>query len=224
MNMINSFGCVKGEGKMELLEIASFGFFVIFIATLFIFAELMVKAKGLFGIIGIVLMALYFSYHLTAAGSLWIVLLYVIGLALIIFDGKVTTDGTIALLGILLMILGLALPAPGITYGILVAMAFILAAPASYLFTKVFPSRNMWEKMTLKDQLSSEQGYNSMNESYKDLVGKNGVTKTPFRPTGTVELDGKLYSATTDNQWVQAEQKVKVISVDGTRIVVVPEN
>ncbi|WP_096188394.1 NfeD family protein [Evansella halocellulosilytica] len=208
---------------MEMLDNATFGFFVVFIATLFIFGELMVRAKGLFGILGVVIMALYFSHHLTATASLWIVVLYLVGLMLIIFDGKVTGDGSIAVVGILLMILGLAIPSPGIIYGILVAMALILAVPTSYLFTKVFPSRDMWSKLTFKDKLSSEHGYNSMNESYKELVGKSGVTKTPFRPTGTVEIEGTLYSATTDNQWVESEQKVKVISADGTRIVVVPE-
>ncbi|MBU9722456.1 MULTISPECIES: NfeD family protein [Bacillaceae] len=209
---------------MELLDNASFGFFVIFIATLFIFGELMVRAKGIFAVLGVVIMAMYFSYHLTAGASLWIVVLYLIGLMLIIFDGKVTTDGTIALFGILLMILGLALPAPGIVYGALVAMALIIAAPTSYLFTKVFPPRNMWSKMTLKDKLTSDLGYNSMNESYKDLIGKTGVTKTPFRPTGTIDVDGKLYSATSDNQWLEPNQKIRVISADGTRIVVVPES
>ncbi|PYZ94288.1 hypothetical protein CR194_01760 [Salipaludibacillus keqinensis] len=209
---------------MEFLDQAVFGFMVVFIATLFIFGEVMVRTKGLFGVIGIVIMAIYFSYHLTTGDSFWVVILYLIGLSLIIFDGKVTTDGTIAGIGILFMILGLALPAPGLTYGILVGMAFVIAAPSSYLFTKVFPKRNMWEKMTLKDQLSSEHGYNSMNEDYVDLVGKTGITKTPFRPTGTIEIEGKLYSATSDNQWIKEEEKVKIISVDGTRIVIVPEN
>ncbi|UTR14413.1 nodulation protein NfeD [Salipaludibacillus sp. LMS25] len=209
---------------MEFLDYAAFGFFVVFIATLFIFGEMMVRTKGLFGVIGVVIMAIYFSYHVTAGDSVWIVILYLIGLSLIIFDGKVTTDGTIASLGILLMVLGLAIPAPGLTYGALVAMAFLIAAPSSYLFTKVFPRRNMWEKMTLKDRLTSEHGYNSMNDSYNELVGKTGVTKTPFRPTGTVEIDGKLYSATSDNQWIKENETVKVLSVDGTRIVVVPES
>ncbi|SDY53389.1 NfeD-like C-terminal, partner-binding [Evansella caseinilytica] len=208
---------------MEVLDNASLGFLVIFIATLFIFGELMVKAKGIFAVIGIVIMTMYFSYHLTATASIWVILLYIVGLLLIIFDGKVTTDGTIALIGLLMMILGLALPAPSIMYGVLVAMALIVAAPTSYLFTKVFPPRNMWSKMTLKERLTGDLGYNSMNADYKDLVGKTGVTKTSFRPTGTVEIEGKLYSATTDNQWMDTEQKVKVISVDGTRIVVVPE-
>ncbi|WP_280768463.1 NfeD family protein [Salipaludibacillus daqingensis] len=208
---------------MEFLDQAVFGFFVVFLATLFIFGEVMVRTKGLFGIIGIVIMAIYFSYHLTAGDSLWVVILYLIGLSLIIFDGKVTTDGTIAGIGILFMVLGLALPAPSLTYGVLVGMAFVIAAPASYLFTKVFPKRNMWNKMMLNDKLSSEHGYNSMNDDYRDLIGKTGRTKTPFRPIGTIEIEGKLYSATTDNQWLKEEQKVKVISVDGTRIVIVPE-
>jgi membrane-bound ClpP family serine protease len=208
---------------MEFLDQAIFGFFVVFIATLFIFGEIIVRTKGLFGLIGIVIMAIYFSYHLTAGDSFWVVILYLIGLSLIIFDGKVTTDGTIAAIGLLFMVLGLAIPAPDLTYGVLVGMAFIIAAPAAYLFTKVFPKRRMWDKMTLKDKLSSEHGYNSMNDDYHDLVGKSGKTKTPFRPIGTVEIDEKLYSATTDNQWLNEEEKVKVISVDGTRIVIVPE-
>lgn len=207
---------------MEFLDIAVLGFFVIFLATLFIFGEVMVKAKGLFAVIGIVLMTTYFSYHLTAADGMWVILLYMIGMALIIFDGKVTTDGTIAGVGIILMILGLAIPAPTFTYGVLVSLAFVLAAPTSYLFTKVFPSRSIWEKMLFKDRMTSEEGYNSMNDSYKELVGKEGKTKTPFRPTGTVEIDGKLYSATSDNLWLKEETEVKILAADGTRILVSP--
>lgn len=208
---------------MEILDNASIGFIVVFIATLFLFGELMVKAKGLFGILGIAIMAMYFSYHLTATDSLWIVLLYVIGIILIIFDGKVTTDGTLAVVGLLLMITALALPAPTLLYKVLAGMGLVIAAPTSYLFTKVFPPRNMWSKMTLNDRLTSDLGYNSMNEAHKDLLGKKGVTKTPFRPTGTVEIDGAYYSATTDNQWLDDGVNIKVISVDGTKIVIVPE-
>ncbi|SDN42311.1 NfeD family protein [Alkalicoccus daliensis] len=207
---------------MEFLDMAVLGFFVVFLATLFLFGEVMVKAKGLFAVIGIVIMSVYFSYHLTAADSMWVVLLYVIGLALIIFDGKVTSDGSIAGVGIILMILGLALPAPTFTYGVLVSMAFVFAAPTSYLFTKVFTARAMWDKVLLKDRMTEEEGYNSMNNSYKELVGKEGITKTPFRPTGTVEIEGKLYSATTDNFWLQEETDIKVLSADGTRILITP--
>jgi membrane-bound ClpP family serine protease len=207
---------------MDILNLASVGFFVVFLGTLFLFGELLVKVKGLFAIIGIGIMATYFSFHITPGSGmgLWVALLYICGVSLIVIDGKFITDGTVALLGLLLMILGIALPTPTIVYGFLVAMALILGGAASTLFMKVFPSRNLWSKMTLKDRLTGELGYNSLNATYKDLVGRVAVTTTPFRPIGTIEIDGKYYSATSDSQWLNAETKVKVISVDGTRIVV----
>lgn len=207
---------------MDILNIASVGFFVVFLGTLFLFGELFVKVKGLFAIIGIGIMATYFSFHITAGSGvgLWVALLYICGVSLIIIDGKFITDGTVALLGIFLMILGIAIPTPSVVYGFLVAMALLLGAAASLLFMKVFPSRNLWSKMTLKDRLTGDLGYNSLSDSYKDLVGKSAVTATPFRPIGTIEVDGKYFSATSDNQWLDAGAKVEVISVDGTRIVV----
>lgn len=208
---------------MEMLEIAAVGFVVVFIATLFIFGELMVRMKGFFAVLGILLMALYFSYHITGAESLWIVVLYLVGLTLIIFDGKVTADGSVGIFGIAFMIAAIALPSPGWVYGVLVAMALILAAPTSFLFTKVFKKRQMWNKILFEDRLTSDKGYNSMNESYKDLIGKKGTAKTDFRPTGTVEIEGKMYSATSDNLWIEAETEVTIIAADGTRILVVPD-
>ncbi|OLO26953.1 hypothetical protein BTR23_21540 [Alkalihalophilus pseudofirmus] len=206
---------------MDILNIASMGFLVVFLGTLFLFGELLVKSKGIFGILGIGIMAVYFSHHLGGGETgIWVILLYITGLVLIVVDGKVISDGTIALLGIVLMILGLAVPAPSFVYGALVAMGLVLGAAASLLFLKVFPSRKLWSKMTLRDRLTGELGYNSINDNYKDLVGKRGKAVTPFRPIGTIEVEGKQYSATSENNWLTEGTMIEVISVDGTRIVV----
>ncbi|WP_026700308.1 NfeD family protein [Salibacterium aidingense] len=205
---------------MEWLSYASVGFLVVFLGTLFLMGEMLVKAKGLFAVLGIAFMSLFFSYHIDAGGNMWIIILYLLGVALIILDGKVISDGTIALFGALLMGLGLAVPTPSITYGILVVFGYISGLFASGLFLKVFPSRNLWSKMTLRDQLGTEQGYNSMNESYKELEGKNAKTLTPFRPTGTIIVDGRHYSATSGDQWLEADEIVTVTAVDGTKILI----
>ncbi|WP_096201272.1 NfeD family protein [Bacillus sp. FJAT-45350] len=205
---------------MELLNIASFGFFVVFLGTLFLFGELLVKVKGFFGIIGIGIMAIYFSFHISVETGLWVIILYIAGLVMIVVDGKVITDGTVAILGIILMILGLAIPAPTFLYGVLVSMGFIFGGFSSFLFLKVFPHRNLWSKMTLRDRLTGDLGYNSINESYKLLIGKTGRTLTPFRPIGTIVVDGKQYSATSETQWIEANEEVVVVSVDGTKIVI----
>lgn len=207
---------------MDILNISSVGFFVVFLGTLFLFGELLVKGKGIFAVIGIGIMATYFSYHITPGSGMgmWVALLYIIGIFLLIIDGKFISDGTLALLGIFLMLVGIAIPTPSFVYGFLVSMALLLGAGASVFFLKVFPARNLWSKMTLKDRLTSDLGYNSLNASYKELIGKQAITKTPFRPIGTIEVEGKYYSATSDSEWLNPNTNVEVVSVDGTRIVV----
>ncbi|MFS0786315.1 NfeD family protein [Shouchella sp. 1P09AA] len=205
---------------IDWLDSATVGFLVVTIGTLFLIGELLVRARGLFGLLGLGLISVYFLHHLNGDASTWVIIFYLIGLALIIFDGNVTSDGTIAAIGVLFMIIGLAVPAPDMVYSILVGMGTVIGAFASLFFLKVFPHRNMWSKMTLKESLSSEAGYNSINEGYKELVGKKGKALTAFRPTGTVEIDGEPYSATSGSIWIEAETEVDVVSVDGTRILV----
>ncbi|WP_018923754.1 NfeD family protein [Salsuginibacillus kocurii] len=205
---------------MAWLDISSFGFLVIFLATTFLIGELLVKSKGIFGAIGILLMAFYFGHHIDGVSGLWVIILYVAGLALIIFDGKVISDGTVAIFGIVLMIIGVAVPTPDMVYGLLVTMGIILGGFSAALFLKVFPRRELWTKITLRDRLSGEEGYNSINEKYHELVGKEGKAITDFRPTGTIEIEGEAYSATSGGQWLKSGTKVTVDNVDGTRIVV----
>ncbi|WP_240376645.1 NfeD family protein [Bacillus piscicola] len=205
---------------MELLNYASIGFLIVFLGTLFLLGEMLVKAKGLFAVLGIAFMSLFFSFHIDSASSIWIIVLYAAGAGLIILDGKIISDGTVALLGALLMSLGLAVPTPTLTYGILVVFGFLLGLVASALFLKVFPRRNLWSKLTLKERMSGDLGFNSLNEKYKGLEGKEGKTITPFRPIGTVIIDGHHYSATSGNEWLEEGIQVEVVSVDGTRILI----
>ncbi|BBN99200.1 NfeD family protein [Sporolactobacillus terrae] len=196
------------------------GFIVILLASCFLFAELLVKAKGLLALTGSGLFIYYFLHFLTEQSSSWIFLLLVGGLLLIIIDGKLFTTGIIGALGFILMLLGCALPTPSLIYGLLVSIAFVIGACASWFFRKIIPQRDYLNKLMLHDRLSSEQGYNSINDDYRQLVGKEGRTITPFRPVGTVKIDGKNYSAITDGIYLEKGVPIKVISVDGTRIFV----
>lgn len=53
-----------------------------------------------------------------------------------------------------------------------------------------------------------------------NLIGRVGSVYTPLRPAGKIFIDEKLYSVVTEGRWVMREAKVKVISVEGNRIVV----
>ena len=36
----------------------------------------------------------------------------------------------------------------------------------------------MWGKIALKDRLTTEAGYTSLNKEFEELIGREGVTKT----------------------------------------------
>lgn len=205
---------------LDLLSIPAGGFIVILLAACFLFAELLVKARGILAIIGCGLFIYYFAYFLTEQASSWIVLLLVGGLVLIIIDGKLFTTGIIGVFGFILMIFGCALPAPTLLYGMLVGIAFVIGSCGSLLFRRWLPERDYLDKLTLHDRLSGEKGYNSINKDYRELVGREGITLTPFHPVGTVKIQGKNYSAITDGVFLEENVRVKVTSVDGTRIVI----
>ncbi len=150
----------------------------------------------------------------------WMGLVFAVGIGLVILDGKLLNDGTFGLIGLAMMVTAVAIPSPTFLYGLLVSSGFLIGTAASFLFLKVFPARSMWTKMTLKDRLSSEMGYNSMNAEYKGLVGGTAVALTPFRPSGTIEMNEKKYSAISAGSWIDKDTVVVVTSVDGTRIVV----
>ena len=71
----------------------------------------------------------------------------------------------------------------------------------------------------MKDQLTSDQGYNSAVER-KDLIGKTGIALTPLRPSGTVQVDGERIDVVSAGEFIAKDQKVVVHEVEGTRIVV----
>ena len=78
----------------------------------------------------------------------------------------------------------------------------------------------MWNKITLKDRLTADKGYTTVNEEYEQLIGKTGETITDMRPVGTIKVEGKEYSGISNAQWIPKASKIEVLDVDGTRILV----
>lgn len=60
-----------------------------------------------------------------------------------------------------------------------------------------------------------------MEESLAALVGLEGVTRTPLRPAGKVRLaDHRVLDVVAEGEFVETGQRVRVMSVEGNRVVV----
>lgn len=57
------------------------------------------------------------------------------------------------------------------------------------------------------------------NEKYLGMVG---VTITPLRPAGGMRIEGDRVDIVSEGDFIEAGVKVRVIAIDGTRIIVRP--
>lgn len=203
---------------MAIFDYEWIGIIITFLGTLFLIGEVLVNMRGLFALLGIGFISVYFGAYAETESVILMLIIYFVGLVLIIIDGKVVNDGTLATIGLVAMLTAVGVAAPNLTSALFSIIGVVLGAASSFFFLKVFKRRDMWTKIALKDQLSKEAGYNSMNMEYEKLVGEIGETMNDLRPVGTVKINEKHYSAQSDGRWIEKGSKVKVVKVDGTKI------
>lgn len=194
--------------------------FITMLGTMFLIGELLVNMRGAFAVLGIGFITVYFSSYLAMDMFFMMMLVYFLGIVLMIIDGKLLNDGTLATIGAAAMVVAVGFSAPNWVAGLYSVIGVILGGAGSLLFLRVFKRREMWTKITLADQLSSEMGYNSMKQTYQSLIGKTGEALTDMRPVGTITIDGEEYSAVSNGQWISRGDAINVVSVDGTKILV----
>ena len=74
-------------------------------------------------------------------------------------------------------------------------------------------------RITLSTSLKTSDGYIS-SKSYKPYINKEGVTITPLRPAGTIEIEDTKLDVVSENIFIEKGEKVKVIKIEGNRIIV----
>lgn len=78
---------------------------------------------------------------------------------------------------------------------------------------------NMLDELVLGDRQENRDGYTSVTDKSK-FIGREGVCATDLRPAGTIEVDGEPLDVVSEGGFVNAGDKVKVINVDGSRVLV----
>ena len=146
-----------------------------------------------------------------------------------------------------LIIIGLILIAiellfiPGITYfGIIGSIALILgmifafvylplSIAALLLLTSVVIVIGLFilvfkfgfrTSLSLKEKENFKEGYKSFSGEYNDLLGAIGKAITDLRPAGKIMVNDRLISALTLGDYIEKNQEVKVIKIEGTKIIV----
>jgi len=149
----------------------------------------------------------------------WIILLFVLGLILICLEiflpgGIVGAIGGIALL----FSVALAFQERGTTFGLWwLAGALAAVGGGIYLAVKAFPRSRAGKKLLLQE---SETGFVSGGEGLAALGGATGTSLSALRPAGMAEIGGKRIDVVTAGEFIPAGEKITVVAVEGSRVVV----
>lgn len=191
------------------------------IASLGLIVELYSPGFGVAGTMGLSALVLFFYGHIIAglAGMEAIVLL-LLGIILIVIEFFVS-GGILGLLGAGSIIGSLFMAGYDIGHmSMSIAIAFIAAiAAAVVLFRSIGLEKGIFRHVVLRDQLSTELGYVS-TVNRLELVGLEGVTVTQLRPAGTAIIANERMDVVSEGNFVEVDQQVKVVKVEGMRVVV----
>lgn len=122
--------------------------------------------------------------------------------------------------GIILLSVGVVITARDFTQALI--MIIIILAILGTMMALVLQSATkgrLSKILVLKEAQKKESGFVG-TEDLKYFLGKEGVTVTVLRPSGTADFDGIKMDVVSQGEFIEKESKVKIIKVEGRRIVV----
>lgn len=196
---------------------------VLLLAILFLSILVEIKTGGTGGgvLMGLVAAGVFFgSQYVKGMVSIYQIAVFLGGILCIVIETLMPTIGLLAGLGVAAMLYSVVLAMGGDVNAIYAMLAaFVLAAVIFACLVRKLPSSRLWKRLVLSDSSTADRGYVSA-ENHADLVGRDGAVLTELRPAGTVLLDGSPVDVVSEGAYIRKGERVRVVSVHGSRIVV----
>lgn len=149
-------------------------------------------------------------------------ILYVIvlslGITLLLIEAVVPSFGLIGISGILLIFESVTSSLRFENYYLLMIISLFSGIILAYLITWNFIlSRE--SKLILKNNLHKAKG-NGYELSKEDLIQKEGIVTKVLRPSGEIEVGGKIYNAISDGNFIEKGKKVVIEKIEGSQLFV----
>ncbi|MFC7440626.1 NfeD family protein [Laceyella putida] len=179
--------------------------------------ELLAPGLAWPGIIGgISFFAFFWASFMTEPLGWGIPGLFVLGVILLILEMVLPTLGIIGILGGIALFASLVMTVSSIW---VVAVGLLLALVVIWILFKFFGLKVRWNQLVLRDEQKNEAGYVSSRDR-RELLGQVGVTLTTLRPSGFAQFGEQKEDVVSEGEVIPDGVKVKVIAVEGMRVVV----
>lgn len=207
-----------------------------------LFIEYKTPGFGIFGSVGIVFLGLVFWGHSIAylAGAEGI-LLFVLGMILLGVEIFLLPGfGLSGALGLGLIVTGLVvtfldvpvfdptfIPSIHLTRPvIMVGFALVGSIVLLIVVSRYLPELSIisYLGISLSTELKADKGYSSHDtDRQRSYLGQIATVISPLKPSGIALLGGDRLNVVTEGDFIESGQKVRIVAVDGFRIVVQPE-
>ncbi|HOQ00237.1 MAG TPA: NfeD family protein [Acetivibrio clariflavus] len=145
---------------------------------------------------------------------------FILGFILIIIEMFHPGFGAPGISGIILLILGIVSVARNLYDVIILIIIILIVLGIALTFVLYSATKGKLPKnLVLTDSLNKEEGFEG-TEDLKFFVGKEGKALTVLRPSGTADFDGVKLDVVSEAEFIQKDAKIKIIKVEGRRIVV----
>lgn len=185
--------------------------------------ELFVIGWGIPGTIGLVALSLFFGGHILAGLTGWeAVLLFIVGIILFFVEVLLIPGfGIAGIMGIIAFVASIIIVSPSVEQAIISLIAALIGTVILvWVSFKHVRTRKIWGKLILGMRQEKSAGYIAPEENLERFLNKEGITITPLRPSGAVDIDGVRVDVVSDGGFIAGNVKVKVVKVEGTRVVV----
>ncbi|MHB8765786.1 MAG: NfeD family protein [Deferrisomatales bacterium] len=200
------------------------------LGVLGILVEIRTPGFGVPGLVGVTSLALFFWGHWLVQLAGWEELLLAgLGVVLVALEVLVLPGfGVAGVLGIAALLggLGLTLVGAGATWGAVgaaagrVALSLLLAIGAALALLRVLPQLPFGRRLVLETELPARDGFGSAPAGDRRWLGRQGVSRSPLRPSGIAEFDGERVDVVSQGEMIDAGTPVEVVQVEGNRVVV----
>ncbi|MDR1666237.1 MAG: nodulation protein NfeD [Bacteroidales bacterium] len=192
-----------------------------------IYFELQTPGIGFALGVSVVAALLYFApLFIEGIADHWELALFFVGLLLIGIEiFALPGFGVAGVSGIILMLFGISLAMVDNivfqwdwAYGLLsvfkafcvVVLSAVVALGLSIWAGRLFFHSSVLSGLMLQAEQKRSEGYVSFDD-WSALVGGAGIARSMLRPSGKVEVDGRLYDAICETGYIQAGQRVRIL-------------
>lgn len=219
--------------------------FLLVAGFLLLLVEIKTPGVGLPGLLGVVFLALALFYsYLVGLAEVTEILVFFLGLSAIAVE-IFLLPGTVVFgaVGFLCLVLALVLsrqsfvlPSNAVEEGILLAnlanltLLFVSVIVLGGVMWRILPKVPWFNRLFLVPPggptpavAGASSGLGLVDQGLMALVGRIGTAATVLRPTGAMEIDGQRIDVVTEGEFVEAGTSVRVLYVQGPRVVVAAE-